>query len=413
MKTHLVMLCCYVLSLSPKIYAQTEMTTANDLKEGSLYTFGYKTPKGEYGGFYFDKYFKGDPLLPIFREKNLQQQYTNTIEEALCFSSAFRYVTIAGKCMLFSTEYQKLLATNNSTNFKLVDVAHYNEVEDCQLFNKKIEYRSKKCNGWSFYGRDVLLTASIYDLTKPKETKRRTGSTAPKLFCLDHMANYQYSFTETNQHAAFVKRNVTVALHRSFKDNCYSSLMVPFDIPRYRFVFGFSVQAYELKVDGNKIRFVSMPDSATLKAHTPYILRGRFFAPPYVIPQLNVNYDGTATKTVTVNGVTFTGVYHPQTLQQDDAYILSANQLYRTKAEQSVHLQGFRWYMTLPVAEGKFSLMIDDKDIALGIQEKHIRTIASLKRGVYTLEGIKVAEKIDDKPLRKGAYIVNGRIVIL
>ena len=196
----------------------------------------------------------------------------------------------------------------------------------------------------------------------------------------------------------------SVVLKRTFVDNVKNTLILPFDVPNYKKVFGDNVVAYEYScVEGNTINFTEI-DSDKLNANTPYLIKGSSFnASPYTIDATTIYPVSSGQK---YNGNVI-GAY--KSMQAKNGYILTAKGIikYNESNEKPLLIQPYRWYFNSNISNAKLNLI-----------DNHVSSISKIKynhslRKVFDIQGRVVSEDYSNfGSLPKGIYIVGGKKVV-
>lgn len=193
-----------------------------------------------------------------------------------------------------------------------------------------------------------------------------------------------------------------ISLDRTFYNDFFNTLMVPFDISQPTEVFGDSVKIYGLKsIEQQKIIFRLLNKEEMIVHDQPYLLSGQFKEKPYLIQSTTFGYAGHDCAYAN-SGLTFHGVYHTGVdVGRSEAFILSRDTFYCCKTIDSMPVWLFKWYIIQDVQGGAkfFSLSLDDP------QTNDIETIGSTekKEKIYDLQGS--FHGTDWQALPKGLYI--------
>jgi hypothetical protein len=200
---------------------------------------------------------------------------------------------------------------------------------------------------------------------------------------------------------------------RNLKNDALNTLVMPFDVPNYQKVFGLSCQAYSPVAKEVGVDFVKVKDDATLKAFMPYLMTGKFFAPPYIIPQATLDFvPSDSLRKLVVGDVNFWMVLSEENIGGDDNYYMSGNQLYSSKDVQNVKINATKWFLDDKLNICAKGITLDGKQIPTGIVEMTSAS-APEEGAVYNLQGVKVAESKETIKNVKGVYISKGKVFVV
>lgn len=192
-----------------------------------------------------------------------------------------------------------------------------------------------------------------------------------------------------------------VVLNRTFIENVKNTLVLPFDVPNYKDVFGSEVTAYEYSnINGNLITFEAV-NSDDLKANTPYIIKGASFNPsPYNIDAKTI-YPANSGKTD--NSFIYV-VYRSS--QAKNGYMLTKDGLKKCHEsnEKPFIIAPYRWYFNSDMPNAKLNLISNSTS---SISE--IRKNCNINK-VFDMQGRIVSNDSNNlESLPKGIYIVAGK----
>ena len=222
-----------------------------------------------------------------------------------------------------------------------------------------------------------------------------------------HIENTRLLLSDTLQ-LYCIDATAYVRLKRHFKSDCFNTLMLPFDVPDYKKVFGQGAVAYILSefTDG-KLHFTKV--EASLKAHTPYLLCGKLDDVEDDIHDFGlckIYFKKDVSLEHTMSGVTFHGVYHSdkRSFFKGD-YLFGDKKLFQPKGKEKIRLDAFRWYLSCkaPLKAGALRL----SNIPLSLPS--VSLLGQRTERIYTLEGRYVGSSL--KKLPKGVYIKGGKKV--
>ena len=222
-----------------------------------------------------------------------------------------------------------------------------------------------------------------------------------------HIENSQLLLSDTLQ-LYCIDATAYVRLKRHFKSDCFNTLMLPFDVPDYKKVFGQGAVAYiPSEFADGKLHFTKV--EASLKAHTPYLLCGKLDDVEDDIHDFGlckIYFKKDVSLEHTMSGVTFHGVYHSdkRSFFKGD-YLFGDKKLFQPKGKEKIRLDAFRWYLSCkaPLKAGTLRL----SNIPLSLPS--VSLSGQRTERIYTLEGRYVGSSL--KKLPKGIYIRGGKKV--
>ena len=222
-----------------------------------------------------------------------------------------------------------------------------------------------------------------------------------------HIENSRLLLSDTLQ-LYCIDATAYVRLKRHFKSDCFNTLMLPFDVPDYKKVFGQGAVAYiPSEFADGKLHFTKV--EASLKAHTPYLLCGKLDDVEDDIHDFGlckIYFKKDVSLEHTMSGVTFHGVYHSdkRSFFKGD-YLFGDKKLFQPKGKEKIRLDAFRWYLSCkaPLKAGTLRL----SNIPLSLPS--VSLLGQRTERIYTLEGRYVGSFL--KKLPKGIYIRGGKKV--
>ena len=222
-----------------------------------------------------------------------------------------------------------------------------------------------------------------------------------------HIENSRLLLSDTLQ-LYCIDATAYVRLKRHFKSDCFNTLMLPFDVPDYKKVFGQGAVAYiPSEFADGKLHFTKV--EASLKAHTPYLLCGKLDDVEDDIHDFGlckIYFKKDVSLEHTMSGVTFHGVYHSdkRSFFKGD-YLFGDKKLFQPKGKEKIRLDAFRWYLSCkaPLKAGTLRL----SNIPLSLPS--VSLSGQRTERIYTLEGRYVGSSL--KKLPKGIYIRGGKKV--
>ena len=222
-----------------------------------------------------------------------------------------------------------------------------------------------------------------------------------------HIENSRLLLSDTLQ-LYCIDATAYVRLKRHFKSDCFNTLILPFDVPDYKKVFGQGAVAYiPSEFADGKLHFTKV--EASLKAHTPYLLCGKLDDVEDDIHDFGlckIYFKKDVSLEHTMSGVTFHGVYHSdkRSFFKGD-YLFGDKKLFQPKGKEKIRLDAFRWYLSCkaPLKAGTLRL----SNILLSLPS--VSLSGQRTERIYTLEGRYVGSSL--KKLPKGIYIRGGKKV--
>ena len=375
----------------------TLLTDESELVDGGLYVMAGRVGHQFYGShyqrmgafFFYSSFLEGKnqehasfrevlPYCDLLRfEKqegewcirNLTAEHTDESRRFLCYDSDFP--------LLLKANY--LINKGNRVTF-----AKENGVLNVSIGGKVLGYDRKNRHYVLDENAAKHARVEFYHI----ENSRLLLSDTLQLYCIDATAY--------------------VRLKRHFKSDCFNTLMLPFDVPDYKKVFGQGAVAYiPSEFADGKLHFTKV--EASLKAHTPYLLCGKLDDVEDDIHDFGlckIYFKKDVSLEHTMSGVTFHGVYHSdkRSFPKGD-YLFGDKKLFQPKGKEKIRLDAFRWYLSCkaPLKAGTLRL----SNIPLSLPS--VSLSGQRTERIYTLEGRYVGSSL--KKLPKGIYIRGGKKV--
>ena len=375
----------------------TLLTDESELVDGGLYVMAGRVGHQFYGShyqrmgafFFYSSFLEGKnqehasfrevlPYCDLLRfEKqegewcirNLTAEHTDESRRFLCYDSDFP--------LLLKANY--LINKGNRVTF-----AKENGVLNVSIGGKVLGYDRKNMHYVLDENAAKHARVEFYHI----ENSRLLLSDTLQLYCIDATAY--------------------VRLKRHFKSDCFNTLMLPFDVPDYKKVFGQGAVAYiPSEFADGKLHFTKV--EASLKAHTPYLLCGKLDDVEDDIHDFGlckIYFKKDVSLEHTMSGVTFHGVYHSdkRSFFKGD-YLFGDKKLFQPKGKEKIRLDAFRWYLSCkaPLKAGTLRL----SNIPLSLPS--VSLSGQRTERIYTLEGRYVGSSL--KKLPKGIYIRGGKKV--
>lgn len=301
--------------------------------------------------------------------RNLTAEHTDESRRFLCYDSDFP--------RLLKANY--LINKGNRVTF-----AKENGVLNVSIGGKVLGYDRKNMHYVLDENAAKYARVEFYHI----ENSRLLLSDTLQLYCIDATAY--------------------VRLKRHFKSDCFNTLMLPFDVPDYKKVFGQGAVAYiPSEFADGKLHFTKV--EASLKAHTPYLLCGKLDDVEDDIHDFGlckIYFKKDVSLEHTMSRVTFHGVYHSdkRSFFKGD-YLFGDKKLFQPKGKEKIRLDAFRWYLSCkaPLKAGALRL----SNIPLSLPS--VSLSGQRTERIYTLEGRYVGSSL--KKLPKGVYIKGGKKV--
>ena len=276
----------------------------------------------------------------------------------------------------------------------------------------KANYLINKGNRVTFAKENGVLNVSIggkvlgYDREKMRYVLDKNAAKYARVEFY-HIENTRLLLSDTLQ-LYCIDATAYVRLKRHFKSDCFNTLMLPFDVPDYKKVFGQGAVAYiPSEFADGKLHFTKV--EASLKAHTPYLLCGKLDDVEDDIHDFGlckIYFKKDVSLEHTMSGVTFHGVYHSdkRSFFKGD-YLFGDKKLFQPKGKEKIRLDAFRWYLSCkaPLKAGALRL----SNILLSLPS--VSLSGQRTERIYTLEGRYVGSSL--KKLPKGVYIKGGKKV--
>lgn len=202
-----------------------------------------------------------------------------------------------------------------------------------------------------------------------------------------------------------------VSLSRTLSADKWNTFCVPFGMSVPQMNECGIIEARELtdvEVNGTQTSLKFSPAEGIV-AGKPYLVKVDKDINHIVLEQ--VTFSDAEPQTISVNGVNMTGNY-TKTFVPQDCYFINSNAFYLADQENTVHLKGFRAYITTDDIVKVNSLLIDIDGTLLDINDI-LKEEEHLIFDVYNLQGVKVRSSVEKSDalnnLSKGIYIINGK----
>ncbi len=377
-----MLLICSSTVIGAKEFTKVNKSEFNQLKDGDIV---------------FITYFDGKSYYNSTIQKSSTSWFYcgyaySSIEEAFKNSDALKVREINGKKYLQDV-YSDLFVNRYSTtavSFWLEDKNEYDITFDHKFLigEAPITFSPGSLTNTFYLGKaDVYKPALVYHVSDASDWIKVVSDQAP----IGHGPKDAKKF----------------AYNRTFKSDNWNSIMVPFDIPNYREVFG-DVKALKLNLNDFKKDNICFEhcEENDIKANTPYIITGDFKEAPYYIETIPNIPNNQSEITIVGKKLTFHGVNNSNTYmgktKTENKYILHDGQLYGTD-KSDAKLPPYRWYITSPKSnKAKINFSIEDFTTSIQTTKDYNKADGT----IFNLAGQKVTTNY------KGIVIINGKKVI-
>ena len=375
----------------------TLLTDESELVDGGLYVMAGRVGHQFYGShyqqmgafFFYSSFLEGKnqehasfrEVLPYCDLLRFEKQ-----EGEWCIRNlTAEHADESHRFLCYDSEFPQLLKANYLINKgNRVTFAKENGVLNVSIGGKVLGYDRKNMHYVLDENAAKHARVEFYHI----ENSRLLLSDTLQLYCIDATAY--------------------VRLKRHFKSDCFNTLMLPFDMPDYKKVFGQGAVAYiPSEFTDGKLHFTKV--EASLKAHTPYLLCGKLDDVEDDIHDFGlckIYFKKDVSLEHTMSGVTFHGVYHSdkRSFFKGD-YLFGDKKLFQPKDKEKIRLDAFRWYLSCkaPLKAGTLRL----SNIPLSLPS--VSLSGQRTERIYTLEGRYVGSSL--KKLPKGVYIKGGKKV--
>lgn len=199
---------------------------------------------------------------------------------------------------------------------------------------------------------------------------------------------------------------------RTFKNDNWQALYVPFKIPFEKLKNDFEVARFNGTIDETTIMALKIKNG-TLDQNTPYLIRAKETGYKTITID-DVTLYATRENSICYSNFTITGTYNRLSsnnlLQDEGYYALSAGKWQPIK--EGASLGAFRFYLkidgAIPTSAIRMRIISEDEeDDATLIDNSQLTEDNALQTYIYDLAGRRI-----EKPT-KGIYIVNGKKVVI
>lgn len=280
----------------------------------------------------------------------------NSYPNVASLSSAttkFRIEHSGGKWYLYSLADEKYVSTAEGTTqltqFQLKDTPD----EACVLTIKRDDGVLAMMIGDRYFQRNEA--SSDYKLLTSRAKK-----TDIELWRLDDGTEPEVKEIDFDTDNDFQTEDFygTVKLHRTFINDEYNTLILPFAVENYT-VFGSDLTVLELKsVSGSTMTFKPVEGSG-LKENTPYLIKGTFSKSDFTFKNRDIEGADTQKEHKYTRGsITFHAKYQQVAVGGTVAYILFKGEFYQCKQIPTMTVLPTRWYLTSSAAENQAPMRI-------------------------------------------------------
>jgi hypothetical protein len=380
----------------------TKVTSTSQFVDGGLY---FITSSSGSDSYYFS--FNGNDVRSY---NNSYQGVSSRVatETAISHSNILKFIRKGlGDWQLYDIKLHKYLGISD------IGIKNYLSVYDAPQDEYKIGFYpiDKKNNSFDI---GLLTTGNtIYNLALNVNDYDwySSSNTSVQKLTIYQITDYSTTLDET-QDLPTTTGTINVSLNISFSNNYYNTLMLPCKITgSYSAVFGTGVKAYSVKSsESDGITFTLVPDADGLQANTPYLIKGTFFNPPFIISNTTIDASGASNgiNTVTTGGSTFNGIYKTGIdLGGNKYYVLYNDNFYSCESYKTMPIKLFRWYLSSSASPTK-KLIIRDETTGINVPVSIAKEPTDNR--IYRLDGTYAGTSFD--ALSKGIYISHGKKII-
>ena len=231
---------------------------------------------------------------------------------------------------------------------------------------------------------------------------------------------------------ALTEGSVDIKVKRTLKTGVWSTICLPFEMSeaQLKSAFGDGVQLAEFydysvtKEDGNvtaiSVEFVE-PEEKVMYANYPYLVKASKDVTEFMInaaiDDIDLSDAESSSKKAKKPIGKFVGTYVAQTTVPENSLFLSGNKFYYSTG--ATKMKGFRGYFSFNdvlslqrTASARINLsFIDEEGNETSISQTYLSPVSSGK--VYSILGRYVGKNTNLEQLPKGAYVVNGKKIIV
>lgn len=200
---------------------------------------------------------------------------------------------------------------------------------------------------------------------------------------------------------------IDVLLDRTFSDDTWSTLVLPFDVEDPTAVLGDVTVAKFVSATDSHLYF-STQQGQHIEANVPVLIKGTFGAAPYRFENVTIEVPSNGLSTETMSGYALVGSYEPLKAVPQDSYILYNGKFYRVNTSNVV-ADPTRAYISVTESSAAKTkgLVVDDVDVTAisGVSADPDTDAAA----TYDLSG----RRVSTQALRGGIYIRGGQKLLV
>ena len=313
----------------------TLVSSANELKEGALYTICYRNSNGKYFNIGLQEHKLGVSTLMY------ESDGISTTDLSLLASkcSIFQLVKIDSHWLLRDTTLNTYVGENEGLQTASLMQSYHDADENCYVTFPSYNGRMDIC----INSKLVRYHENIhrYELRKKQSEKDYSQ------VCLLRVEKEPEALTlYDDQDLSPINETTNVTLQRRFFDKEFNTLILPVDVKNYKEVFGTDIQAWELSVvKGDSLTYTPL-SGIQLKANHPYLLFGTFNNGPYHLGVSHIFYDGADPAIQPSDSISIHGVYHNTDVSNlANAFVLHKGKFFPCASQKHLIVSPYKWYV--------------------------------------------------------------------
>lgn len=212
-----------------------------------------------------------------------------------------------------------------------------------------------------------------------------------------------------------VADTTNVTLTRTLIANVWNSICLPFDVSASNLSSVLNAtQVYALSTTNPEDNTVHLISATSIEAGKPYLFMPTAVSNDGTYTFTSAIIKADAAQTPANSLATFTGTYSPSSVPSGSYFVSDDSKLHRASA--AVSMNGFRGYFTITTALGAKSYSLDFDNETTGIQSvtDKTETNGSTHADVFNIAGQLVSKDVKTLgSLNKGLYIINGKKYIV
>lgn len=218
----------------------------------------------------------------------------------------------------------------------------------------------------------------------------------------------KYDATTTTDYSPKSQYTVFAKLKRSLDNEQWSTIVLPYPVKDLARTFGENAVAAQLEsYNNNTLNFRTVN---SLEANKPYLIKVGTTADEYITESVKEAESNSLTDTQA--GASFIGTYTNGKVPTG-AYFVNDNKLYEA-ADETNTLKPFRGYINVSETNAAKELALNINGTPTSITSIDHGGKVDIVKGIYTLSGQLVkTDTTNLSSLAKGAYIINGKKVII